>query len=94
MLRSNEQIIERARNQVGNLAHGLKTPLAVLRNEATGNKTRLGEVVFSETEKMTTLVSGYLDKARIAARTAVIGRKADPTIVMLRLARVMGRTQS
>jgi len=89
LLRSNAQIIERARNQVGNLAHGLKTPLAVLRNEATGNKTRLGEVVLSETDKMTTMVSGYLDKARIAARTAVVGRKADPTIVMLRLSRVM-----
>jgi signal transduction histidine kinase len=91
LLRSNAQIIERARNQVGNLAHGLKTPIAVLRNEATGNNTRLGEVVRSETEKMAGLVSGYLDKARIAARTAVIGRRADPTIVMLRLARVMGK---
>ena len=89
LLRSNAQIIERARNQVGNLAHGLKTPLAVLRNEAAGSQTRLGEVVLSETEKMTTMVSGYLDKARIAARTAVVGRKADPTIVMLRLCRVM-----
>ena len=89
LLRSNAQIIERARNQVGNLAHGLKTPLAVLRNEAAGNKTRLGEVVVTETEKMTALVYGYLDRARIAARTAVVGRKADPTIVMLRLARVM-----
>ncbi|MDR3475177.1 MAG: HAMP domain-containing sensor histidine kinase [Devosia sp.] len=91
LLRSNAQIIERARNQVGNLAHGLKTPLAVLRNEASGSKTRLGTVVLSETEKMTELVAGYLDKARIAARTAVVGRKADPTIVMLRLARVMGK---
>jgi signal transduction histidine kinase len=91
LLRSNAQIIDRARNQVGNLAHGLKTPLAVLRNEAANNKTRLGEVVLSETEKMASLVSGYLDKARIAARTAIIGRKADPTIVMLRLARVMGK---
>ena len=89
LLRSNTQIIERARNQVGNLAHGLKTPLAVLRNEAAGSKTRLAEVVTSESEKMTTLVSSYLDKARIAARTAIVGRKADPTIVMLRLARVM-----
>ncbi|MEQ9053228.1 MAG: HAMP domain-containing protein, partial [Roseovarius confluentis] len=29
LLRSNTQIIERSRAQVGNLAHGLKTPLAV-----------------------------------------------------------------
>jgi signal transduction histidine kinase len=91
LLRSNAQIIERARNQVGNLAHGLKTPLAVLRNEAANNKSRLGEVVVSETEKMASLVSGYLDKARIAARTAIVGRRADPTIVMLRLTRVMGK---
>jgi signal transduction histidine kinase len=91
LLRSNAQIIERARNQVGNLAHGLKTPLAVLRNEAANNKSRLGEVVISESEKMASLVAGYLDKARIAARTAVVGRRADPTIVMLRLARVMGK---
>ncbi|MGN6103476.1 MAG: HAMP domain-containing protein, partial [Devosia sp.] len=89
LLRSNAQIIERARNQVGNLAHGLKTPLAVLRNEAAGSKTRLGEVVRSETEKMTEMVSGYLDKARIAARTAVVGRQADPTIVILRHSRVI-----
>ena len=38
LLRSNTQIIERARNQVGNLAHGLKTPIAVLRNEAASDK--------------------------------------------------------
>lgn len=90
LLRSNTQIIERARNQVGNLAHGLKTPLAVLRNEATLSKgTPLGKVVLSETDKMSQLVTTYLDRARIAARSAVVGKKADATHVMLRLARVM-----
>ena len=90
LLRSNTQIIERARNQVGNLAHGLKTPLAVLRNEAAANaKTPLAKVVNSETEKMTQLVTTYLDRARIAARSAVVGKKADATHVMLRLTRVM-----
>lgn len=90
LLRSNTQIIERARNQVGNLAHGLKTPLAVLRNEAAASKsTPLSRVVTSETDKMTQLVTTYLDRARIAARSAVVGKKADATHVMLRLARVM-----
>lgn len=89
LLRSNTQIIERARSQVGNLAHGLKTPLAVLRNEATANAPGLAKIVLSESEKMGQMVSNYLDKARIAARTTIVGRKADPTIVMLRLARVM-----
>jgi len=91
LLRSNTQIIERARNQVGNLAHGLKTPIAVLRNEATSAKKldTLSKVVLSESEKMQQLVSTYLDRARIAARSAVVGKKADATHVMLRLVRVM-----
>jgi signal transduction histidine kinase len=90
LLRSNTQIIERARNAVGNLAHGLKTPLAVLRNEAAAAKNDpLAKVVASEAEKMNQLVTTYLDRARIAARTAVVGKKADATMVMLRLVRVM-----
>jgi len=90
LLRSNTQILERARNQVGNLAHGLKTPLAVLRNEAAAARDdALSKVVSSETEKMTQLVTTYLDRARLAARSAVVGKKADATMVMLRLVRVM-----
>lgn len=91
LLRSNTQIIERAKNQVGNLAHGLKTPIAVLRNEATAAEkgNQLARVVLSESEKMQQLVSTYLDRARISARSAVVGKKADSIHVMLRLVRVM-----
>ncbi len=90
LLRANAQIVERARNQVGNLAHGLKTPIAVLRNEAASDKKNsLARVVSSETEKMSQLVTTYLDRARLAARSAVVGKKADATHVMLRLTRVM-----
>ena len=90
LLRSNAQIVERARNQVGNLAHGLKTPIAVLRNEAASDKKNpLARVVSSETEKMSQLVTTYLDRARISARSSVVGKRADATHVMLRLTRVM-----
>ncbi|AKR54746.1 Sensor histidine kinase [Devosia sp. H5989] len=90
LLNSNAQIIERARNQVGNLAHGLKTPLAVLRNEAAAApKDGLSRIVLSESDKMTQLVSAYLDRARLAARTAIVGKKADAAILVSRLARVM-----
>lgn len=90
LLRSNTQIIERARNAVGNLAHGLKTPLAVMQNEAAAAKDDvLARVVTSESAKMTQLVATYLDRARIASRTSVVGKKADATTVMLRLVRVM-----
>jgi signal transduction histidine kinase len=89
LLRSNAQIIERARNQVGNLAHGLKTPIAVLRNEAAARKGALADVVMTESEKMSTMVATYLERARLAARTSVVGKKADATMIMLRLTRVM-----
>ncbi|MGV8953366.1 MAG: sensor histidine kinase [Cypionkella sp.] len=89
LLRSNAQIIERAKSQVGNLAHGLKTPIAVLRNEAAAKKGALADVVAAETEKMSTMVSTYLERARLAARTSVVGKKADCTMIMLRLTRVM-----
>ncbi len=34
LLENNDEVVERARTQVGNLAHALKTPLSVLSNEA------------------------------------------------------------
>lgn len=89
LLRSNAEIIERARNQVGNLAHGLKTPLAVLRNEAAGKRTDLARIVLAESQKMNEIVSTYLDRARLAARTAVVGKRADTGAVLTRLVRVM-----
>ncbi|KKB10595.1 hypothetical protein VE25_17190 [Devosia geojensis] len=89
LLRSNAQIIERARNQVGNLAHGLKTPIAVLRNEAAARNGPLSQIVLAESEKMSTMVATYLERARLAARTSVVGKKADATMIMLRLTRVM-----
>lgn len=91
LLLSNSGILERARNQVGNLAHGLKTPLAVLRNEAGSSQDGLADVVRTETDKMATMVANYLDKARLAARTAIVGKRSDPSHVLSNLARVMAK---
>ena len=91
LLRSNTQIIERARAQVGNLAHGLKTPLAVLRNEADGSSSALARAVLSETESMSRIVSTYLEKARLAARSSVVGKRTDTAVVLNRLGRVMSK---
>jgi len=89
LLRSNAQIIDRARNHVGNLAHGLKTPIAVLRNETAGKQDGLSQIVLDQTQKMTSLVTAYLDRAQLSARTTVIGRKTNTFKVLSRLVRVM-----
>lgn len=91
LLRSNTSIIERARSQVGNLAHGLKTPLAVLRNEAASTKSPFSQIVTDQTDKMGDLVARYLDRAQLSARTAIVGRRADANAVLSRLTRVMDK---
>ncbi len=89
LLRSNTQIVERAKSQVGNLAHGLKTPLAVLRNEAEGKSKNLPLVVRSEVEKMNSQVKTYLDRAQMSARSAIIGSRVDTAKTVKRLVMVM-----
>ncbi len=94
LLNSNTQIVERAKNQVGNLAHGLKTPLAVLRNEAAGRSSDFSGIVRGEIEKMNAQVKTYLDRARLSARTAVVGQSANTGVIVERLVRVMGKIHS
>lgn len=89
LLASNKRVIERARSQVGNLAHGLKTPIAVLRNEASAEGQDLPALVLNEADKMAAIVSTYLDRAQIAARTTLVGRKTPVLPTIERLVRVM-----
>lgn len=68
LMESNRQVVERARTQVGNLAHALKTPLSVIVNEAESASPALPEKVREQAEVMRRQVSFYLDRARAAAR--------------------------
>jgi signal transduction histidine kinase len=74
LIESNQDIIDRARTQVGNLAHALKTPLAVITNEAHEDSTAFGAKVNEQARLMRDQISPYLDRARIAARSNTIGR--------------------
>jgi signal transduction histidine kinase len=91
LIDSNRRIVERARMQVGNLAHSLKTPIAVLLNEARVLERSHGDLVRSQAESMQGQVQSYLNRARIAAqRESVLARtEAEPALE--RLVRVMRR---
>ena len=91
LLESNQEIIERARTQVGNLAHALKTPLSVITNEARAASGPLADKVTEQAELMRLQVSHYLDRARIAARSKVIGAMTDVAPVVASLVRAMSR---
>lgn len=73
LISSNREVLERARTQVGNLAHALKTPLSVITNEADTDKTPLGGKVREQAALMRDQVTYYLDRARAAARSTVVG---------------------
>nr|WP_290920651.1 ATP-binding protein [Hyphomonas sp. 34-62-18] len=90
LIEHNREVVERARMHVGNLAHALKTPLAVLRNEAKGS-SQLDDVVRRQAEAMQTNVEHYLKRARMAARAEAIGARTDVRPVLDGLARMLNR---
>ncbi len=77
LVSANRDVVERARTQVGNLAHALKTPLSVLINEAGENDDPLARKVREQTAIMRDQVSWYLDRARAAARAGAIGATTE-----------------
>jgi signal transduction histidine kinase len=91
LLKSNQDIVERARTHVGNLAHALKTPLAVMTNEARDDNSPLALKVAEQTEIMTRQVNLYLDRARMASRIGVIGRVTEVRPVGESIMRVLER---
>ena len=91
LIKSNSEIIERARTQVGNLAHALKTPLSVLTNEAQGSKSAFAQKVSEQTQIMRDHVSLYLDRARRAARARTIGSATEVEPVLTALGRTIMR---
>lgn len=73
LISHNKTIIERARTHVGNLAHALKTPIAVLQNEAQMEAQTPSEIVKRQTAEMASQVDHHLRRARAAARGQEIG---------------------
>jgi len=73
LIGANRDILERARTQVGNLAHALKTPLSVIVNEADSAPGQLAGKVQEQAQIMRDQISFYLDRARAAARGGALG---------------------
>ena len=77
--------------QVGNLAHSLKTPIAVLLNEARTMDSHHGDLVRGQVDAMQAQVQSYLSRARIAAQRGSILARAEAEPALERLVRVMRR---
>lgn len=92
VLDHNEELVDRARTHVGNLAHALKTPLSVMANEAAAaGDSKLGEIVGTQAATIRRHVDHHLVRARAAGRNRLRGTRADVGAAIADLARALER---
>lgn len=89
LLEGNRRIVERSRTQVGNLAHSLKTPLAVLLNESSAIDGARARLIRDQVRAMEEQVKHYLNRARIAAEYGGAFARTPVAPAVERLLRVM-----
>jgi signal transduction histidine kinase len=91
LLDTNREILERARTQVGNLAHALKTPLSVIVNEADTAPGGVASKVREQAAVMRDQVTYYLDRARAAALAGTLGAITEVEPVIAGLVRTFAK---
>ena len=87
----NQEVVERQRTHVGNLAHALKTPLSVMLTEASQQPGPLAAIVSHQAELMRGQVDHHLRRARAAARAQAMGERTAVEPVLDELASTIER---
>ena len=91
LLDHNQEVVERQRTHVGNLAHALKTPISVLLAEAQSQPGVLADVVTRQSLGMREQVEHHLRRARAAARAQTSGERTQVAPVLDEIARTLER---
>lgn len=99
LLEGNLEMLRRARTQAGNLAHALKTPLAILTDEAermrAAGQVEAAEVIILQCERMRRQIDYQIARARAAALKRAPGVAADVRLtldpVVMALSRLYAR---
>ena len=91
LVEHNQEVVERQRTHVGNLAHALRTPISVMLTEADQRPGPLADVVTRQTEAMRQQVDHHLRRARAAARTKGQGERTSVAEVLDELSRTLER---
>lgn len=91
LLDHNAVLLERARTQAGNLAHALKNPLTVIRNETKTIEGDQGRIIRRQTDAMAASMDRYLSQIRVAGTAGVLGARADVQAVVKDLVYYMKR---
>ncbi|MBN7755952.1 sensor histidine kinase [Nitratireductor aquimarinus] len=91
LIDNNRRIVERSRKQVGNLAHSLKTPLAVLMNEGDAVGGERGKLITAQAKALQQQLDHYLQRARAAAQRDSLVFRTPVQASLERMARVMSK---
>ena len=96
LLEAQEAAVERARQRAGDLAHGLKTPLTILRGDAArlrekGENELAGEIE-GLVETMRRHVDRELTRARLHEKGTLQGRSANLGATAAKIIRTINRT--
>lgn len=91
LIHANAEVIDRARTQVGNLAHALKTPLSIITNEGAASPGPLANKIAEQAQIMRDQVNLYLDRARRAARAQTLGAATPVDPIVGSLTRTLQR---
>lgn len=87
--------VSRAQAKAGDLAHGLKTPLAVLEQEAqraeAAGQRELADTIHQQVVRMRRQVDYHLAQARAAASGAAMNARCNVAESAMGLARTLGR---
>jgi signal transduction histidine kinase len=91
LLESNAGVVDRARTEIGNLAHALKTPLAVLANEAARSRSAIATLVRQQAELMRRQIDHHLIRARAAGTAGLLGARVPIAPVLADLERTLAK---
>jgi len=90
LLDHNEMLLKRARNQLGDLAHAVKNPLTVIRNEARNMGSNQGQLILEQTHIMAGNIDHYLSRARIYGKKDAMGYRTSVRSVLEDIAYAVG----
>jgi len=77
LLDHNEMLLKRSRNRLSDLAHSVKNPLAVIRNEARDISSKQGQLILDQSHVMASNIDHYLSRARIYGKKDAIGYRTS-----------------
>lgn len=84
LLAENAGMVERARAEAADLAHALKTPLAVIANAVSAGGPEAAGIVAREADRMQRQIERHLARARAAAAGRTLGSAVAPALATLR----------